>query len=1058
MTVREWLRGLDLEDFAAVFEENLIDEEALLHLTDADLAELGLPLGPKVKIRSALEKLQSEGWSESAATPAAAAKPAAPDAAERRNLTVMFIDLVGSTALQTRLDPEDMRDVIRAYHDTCTEQVTAFSGHVAKYMGDGVLAYFGWPLAHEDDAAQAVRAGLAITDAVSGLSAPDGNPLIARVGIATGLVVVGDLVGEDESQERAVVGETPNLAARLEGEAQPGQVVIAEGTRALLGQQFVIEELGARRLKGIEGETPIYSVSGERALESRFEAISETLLPIVGREHELALIMDRWSRATGGEGQGVLVVGEAGIGKSRILRAVLDELEDQPHVRIRYQCSPNHVDSALWPVVRQLMFASQIEPGDDPEVRKAKLSALIVQGVEGVDDARFVAQLLGLEETDHSEILDPAVQRARTLEALVRQLLSLSQGQPALVVLEDAQWSDPTTLELIERSLAAITDSRVMVLITSRSDEQPAFGSYPHLSRVPLNRLGRDGVEAIVRELSPGTSLTQDVIDEIITRTDGVPLFAEELTKTVLETGAAKVPATLHDSLMARLDRIGDVKEVAQVAACIGREFEFELLDAIFDGSDAALREAINRLGDAGLVFRKGALSDARYTFKHALLQDAAYDSLLKSRRRETHARIADVLENEMPNLAESEPEVVAFHLSRADQPERAIPYWETAGRRSVETSAYTEALGHLAEALDAAHELPPGSEREQIELRIYAEMAGPLISTKGYNGQETVEVFNHVQRLVEKLGDNTLMFPALYQQWLAPIIRGDAEQACRVATRFVALADEESDPAVVLMGQRMLGLSLFETGQPREGDHALKAVAELYRPEEHEGLRFRFGQDPYASAMCFRGVTQFALGEFDQARTAVGAGIARAEEVNHANTLGYALTLGDMTASWCLDDRRRVAEVADRTLPLCERYGMTLWRGFTQVFKGWATALEGGGTEALDVIELGLGDIESTRTGLHMRQLLAMKALLLLAIGSRDDALESFDASIALAREQHAPGFELRAAISLAESWKSMGEAGRGADILQAACDQITSGFDAPVFQKASALLRDLR
>jgi class 3 adenylate cyclase/predicted ATPase len=1079
MSVRRWLGDLGLSEFADLFEANLIDEDVLGQLTEADLQELGLPLGARVKLRAPLEELR-HGRARDQVAPH-------DDAAERRRITVMFVDMVGSTALQSRLDPEDMAEVVGAYQDACAGVITRFGGHVARYMGDGVLAYFGWPATHEDEVDQAVRAALAIVDSVSDLEAADGTALESRVGLATGLVVVGDLIGEKDAQERTVVGETPNLAARLQGEAQPNQVVLSEGTRSLLGRNFQVTDLGERELKGIEGQTRIFSVAGEQVVESRFEATRESLLPIIGREHELALVMDRWRLTKSGEGQGVLLVGEAGIGKSRMTRAVLDALAGEPHVQITYQCSPNHVDSALWPVVRQLTFASQITAYDDPEVRRQKLVSVIVESVDDAQDVRFLARLLGSDEDDPGvDVLDPAVQRARTLEALVRQLLALSQREPAIVVLEDAHWSDPTTLELIERTLGAIEQAQVMVLITSRPDQQPQLDAFPHMSRVALNRLGRDGVEQIVRELSPDRQLAPELIDEIIDKTDGVPLFAEELTKTVLETGATEVPATLHDSLMARLDRIGEVKEIAQVASCIGREFDYRLLASILDQSDSALQQALEKLGTAALVFSRGTPPDARYSFKHALLRDTAYESLLKSRRRDIHSRIADTLERRFVETANAEPEVVAYHLSAARQPRRAIPYWETAGRRSVENSANTEAVGHLNEALQAADHLEASEETDRIRLRIYAELAGPLISTKGYNAPESVAVFQQVQRLVNELDDDTLMFPALYQQWLAPLIAGEAEKALVVAREFDARAVRRSDDAMTLMGQRMLGLNLLEVGELAEAIAAMANAERRYRPEDHEELRYRFGQDPLAATLSFRGIAHVVTGRFDLALADVAAATRRAEEVNHANTVGYVGVFGSQTVSWALDDRSRLNQAADKTIEVSDRYGMAFWRGFSKVFRGWSAVHDGDATGGFSMIDDGFAELRESRTAVHLRLYMAMhaealgvagrvgegleridrafaatpeerweepemhrvKGDLLITAGHVAEGMDALQSSLDIARDYGADGLALRTAVSLARA------PGGKLDDLEEILERVEGGKDTPLVLRARGLL----
>jgi class 3 adenylate cyclase len=578
LDVARWLAEQGLGHHAEAFAENGIAGDVLCELTDADLRELGLNLGDRKRLLKAIAAVTAASTDARAETGEPTAGAAVPREAERRQLTVLFCDLVGSTELAGRLDPEDMRKVLRAYQNTVAGEIGRFEGHVAKFMGDGVLAYFGYPRAHEDEAERAVHAGLALAQTVGRLKVPTGKALSARIGIATGLVVVGDLIGEGAAQEEAVTGDTPNLAARLQGIAAPGQVVIADGTRRLLGASFDLEDLGARELKGIGGAVPAFAVTGERPVESRFEAMSgPTLLPMVGRDLELALLRERWALAKAGEGQGVLLVGEAGIGKSRISRALLDAHADEPHIRIRYQCSPYHVDSALWPVIQHLSHAAGITASDPLDANLDRLEALLGRGREGVADvAPLIADLIGLDGGARYGTLNltPQMKRARTLDALVDQLLGLAVRQPVLMVLEDAHWIDPTTLELIEQCLERIAAARVPILLTSRPDRQPALAAHPHITRMSLNRLGRAVVECMVASLG-GDRLPTETIDTIVARTDGVPLFVEELTKTVLEIGETSIPASLHDPLMARLDRIPEVKEIAQIAAVIGREFDY---------------------------------------------------------------------------------------------------------------------------------------------------------------------------------------------------------------------------------------------------------------------------------------------------------------------------------------------------------------------------------------------------------------------------------------------------------------------------------------------------
>ena len=620
MDVAAWLQDLGLGQYEGRFRENEIEADVLRDLTEADLEKIGLPLGPRKRILKAIANLGDE---DKAPRRTSRGRPSPDDAAERRQLTVMFCDLVGSTALSARLDPEDMRHVIRGYQDACSGAVARYDGFVAKFMGDGILAYFGFPHAHEDDAERAVRAGLEIVDAVGTLKTRVMETLQVRIGIATGLVVVGDLVGQGAAQEQAVVGDTPNLAARLQGIALPGQVVMAEATRRLLGDVFDVTHLGGQSLKGIAGQPSAYRVISERFAESRFEArASGAMSNMVGRDHELALMLDRWKQAKAGEGQLVLLSGEAGIGKSRLARGMIDAVSSEPHIRVSYQCSPYHTGSPLYPVIQQLVFTAGIKPDDDNDDKLDRLEKVLV-GAES--DRPLLAALLGLQTEGHYGTLSltPQQQRARTLQALVNQLVELSRGKPVLFVLEDAHWIDATTLELLDLCLDQVANARILMLVTTRPTFQHGFGGHPIVTKLALNRLGREQTTSIINRLTKGKMLPGELLGIIAAKTDGVPLFVEEITKTVLESGELRetasayqltgplnrlaIPSTLYDSLMARLDRMQPVKEVAQTAACIGRDFDYGLLKAVSPLDDAALQDALERLTDAELIFSRGA-------------------------------------------------------------------------------------------------------------------------------------------------------------------------------------------------------------------------------------------------------------------------------------------------------------------------------------------------------------------------------------------------------------------------------------------------------------------
>ena len=739
--VRTWLEAIGLAQYADAFKANDIEFELLGQLDDQMLKDIGVSsAGHRLRIRNAIAKLDSVRPLAKNENASGAARDAQAASAERRQVTVMFSDLVGSTALSARMDPEDLREVISAYQQCVAETVRRFGGFVAKYMGDGVLVYFGYPQAHEDDAERAVRAGLELIAAITGLKSP--VSLQTRVGIATGLVVVGDLIGAGASQEQAIVGETPNLAARLQGIAEPNTVVIAEDTRKLLGNLFKLQDLGAKDLKGIAGPVRARAALRASSVEGRFEALHATgLTALVGREEELELLLRRWSRAKTGEGQVVLLSGEAGIGKSRLTAALPERLAGEPHTRLRYFCSPQHTDSAFYPVISQMERAAGFAHDDKPEAKLNKLDAVLAQTSTSVKDVALLAEMLSLPNDGRYPALELAPQQRRqrtlealvsqmTLEALVSQIEALTRQKPVLMIFEDAHWTDPTSLELLSRAMDRITALRVLLIVTFRLEFEAPWTGRPHVTALTLNRLARRDIDAMIDHVVGNKLIPASIRQDIVERTDGIPLFVEEMTKAVLEaesegdawrTAAAvpspalAVPASLHASLMARLDRLGPAKEVAQIGAAIGREFSHALLAAVAHKPEAELEAALDGLIAAGLLFRQGVPPYATYLFKHGLVQDAAYGTLLREPRRALHTRIGEIVETQFAEIAERQPELLARHFTEAGLTEKAAGLWGKAGRRSLERSALVEAVAQLNRALTLIAALPatPALRRE---------------------------------------------------------------------------------------------------------------------------------------------------------------------------------------------------------------------------------------------------------------------------------------------------------------------------------------------------------
>jgi class 3 adenylate cyclase/tetratricopeptide (TPR) repeat protein len=846
MDVAAWLRGLGLEQYAQLFRDNDIDGEILCGMSAEDLKELGISsFGHRRRLLNAITALgggpptRDVPQSATSATSAPTSPPRID--AERRQLTVMFCDLVGSTALSARLDPEDLREIIAAYHRSVANTVRSFDAFVAKYMGDGVLVYFGYPRAHEDDAERAVRAGLGIIDSIGRLDVKSAK-LQARVGIATGLVVVGDLIGEGSAQEQSVVGETPNLAARLQALAEPNAVVIAPSTRRLLGDLFEYRDLGAVEVKGIAAPVPTWRVLRPSDVASRFEALrGSALTPLVGRDEEIDLLMRRWARAEAGNGQVVLVSGEPGIGKSRLTAALTERLGAEPYLPLRYFCSPYHQNSALFPFLDQLGRTSGFAHDDPPEARLEKLEALLARAEPPDEDLALIADLLSLPSSERHPLpnLSPQRQKERTLEALIRQLEELARQQPVLMVFEDAHWIDPTSRELLHLAVERVRTLPVLLIVTFRPEFQPPWTGQPQVTMLALNRLHQRDRTALVEHIAGDKALADEVVAQIVDRTDGVPLFVEELTKSVLESGVSLVgiPTTLHDSLMARLDRLASVRLVAQIGAVIGREFSYALLRAVSRLAEDELQTALARLVASELVFQRGVAPDAIYAFKHALVQDAAHGSLLRSTRQQLHAQVAEALEAHFPELMDTQPELFAEHYAEAGLINQSVAFWGKAGRRSFGRSAMAEAVAQFQKALDELALLPNAPERHRQELELRSGLGAVLMAAKGFAAPETGQAYARARELWEQIGSPSDFLQIPYGQSRYHMFRGELDLSHRLNEDLLRLSRQRNDSAGLVLAHYSSGCSLMFAGRLASSRAHLEQAIAVYASTSDQSL-----------------------------------------------------------------------------------------------------------------------------------------------------------------------------------------------------------------------------
>jgi class 3 adenylate cyclase/predicted ATPase len=1120
MDVGVWLRSLGLAEYEPAFRDNQIDEDVLPNLTADDLKELGVgPVGDRRKLLSAIAALSGTSGSP---TTVRRAPHAETPAAERRQLTVVFCDLVGSTALAARLDPEDMRGVIAAYHKSCASLITGNGGFVAKYMGDGVLAYFGYPQAHEHDAEQAVRAGLSIVEAAPKLQTSAGAPLRVRIGIATGIVVVGDLLGSGESREHAIVGETPNLASRLQRIAEPDSVVIAESTRKLLGALFELVDLGPQDLKGVAGPTRAWEALRESSQESRFEALhAGGLTPLIGREEEIELLHERWVTAKASGGQVVLISGEAGIGKSRLTAAFLERLTGEPHRRLRCFCSPQHTDSALYPIIGQIARAAGFARDDEGKARLDKLDALLAQSSTSREDAALLAEMLSLASDGRypAQDLAPQQRRQKTLDALIGQIEAFARQTPVLVVLEDAHWADPSSLELFGRLVDKIGDLRALLLVTFRPEFASPWLERTHVTALTINRLTVREVAALIAGVAGGSLLAETIRQDIIERADGVPLFVEEMTKAAFEAeseGAAAraiasvpspaqaLPASLHASLMARLDRLGPAKAIAQIGAAIGREFSHALLAFVARLPDERLASAVGRLVQSGLLSRQGAPPDVTYLFKHALVQDAAYGTLLREPRRALHARIAEGLKLQYPSITESQPELLARHCAHAGLMERAALLWGKAGERSLARSALVEAEALLTRAVAEIAALPstPALRREQIKLQVA--LVNTLMHSKGYAAAETKASLDRARALIERaeaLGeppdDPLTLFSVLYGGVVANLFAFNSKVLHELAVQFLEFADRQTATAPLCLGHRAMGICLLHEGDVAGARAHFERAIAYYDPSSHRPLATRFGLDLGALPKAWRALALWLIGYPDAARAGAGRAIENARELEHVPTLMGTLATTSWTYVFCGSCAKAMAQ-ADEMIALADETGASLWKGSGTLFRGAVCALASSASDAVALITSGLRLCRSTGATVSISYFLSVLGKAKAGLGQFDEAWRCIDEAIAaveatgerwheaeihrtageialmssepdaakaqayflwaleIARAQQARSWELRAATSLARLWRDQGRRREAHDLLAPVYGWFTEGFDTPDLKEATALLSE--
>jgi class 3 adenylate cyclase/tetratricopeptide (TPR) repeat protein len=1097
-----WLRDLGLERYEATFRENDVSAELLPRLTADDLKDLGITsVGHRRQLLEAIAALACDPVPPP--SPPNSAGNLAETAGERRQLTVMFCDLAGSTALSEKLDPEELRSLLHAYRTLCGDVIARYDGFVARYVGDGILTYFGWPTAHEEDAERAARAALEIVHTVTRASSTEA--LSVRIGIATGPVVVGETTGTG-GQSRLAVGSTPNLAVRLQGLAAADQIVIAASTRRLVGAAFELTYLGEHDLKGIAEPVHAWRVERAMVMESRFDASQGVgaMTPLIGREEELDLLLRRWSQAKDGEGQVVLLSGEPGIGKSRILSALRQRLDAQGVQALRFQCSPYYVNSALWPSIDNFERALAFARDETTDSKLDKLEALIVtQYRRPLADVRFVASILSIQcEQRYGALpMTPQKHKDETLRTLVDLTEAAARQQPSVMLFEDAHWADPTTLEALDLLIDRVRTVPLLVVLTHRPEFQSRWSEQGHVGALSLSKLTRTQSAAMVSALAGGKLLPAGLLEKILTRTDGVPLFVEELTRSILESGELKetgdhyeyggsaravtIPATLRDSLMARLDRFMPVKEIAQIGAAIGREFSYELIAAVAPMPQAQLDDSLLQLGAAGLAFRRGTPPDAVYTFKHALVQDVAYDSLLKSRRQELHSKIARVIDGRFANIKVSEPEVLAHHLTVAGLTGAAIRQWQSAGELALKRMALTEAISHLNQGLGLVSNLPASVERDRTELALRRSLGVAWMAAKGWPTPEARESLLPALKLTGSATTGRDVLPVYWGLLANTLSQGRVAESLQWAQQLLAIGQDNADTDILVTAHLMMTVSTFWLGDLLACQTHTDALTGLYDPVRHRYIADMINHDPLTGAGVYRAQVSWMLGYPDRAVAECNAKDDHARARGHVFDMGFAMCAGADVFEYRGEPEAQQARVKE-----CERLGrenslQVLWQvmaplrygasliraeraadgvdllraglevreagggygGSNPYLKGLLAeglAINGDISGAMHIIEQQIEQIERPGWGerCHYAEIRRLEGWLFERHGDVEAAETSYRQSLDWARTQQARSWELRTATSLAKLLQQQGRAAEARGLLIPLYGWFTEGF----------------